>query len=96
MSEGQYDIELLPCLNTEYRVTIRAYALGQHRIQLCKGSEYNIVREACTYKGDVASHLTIELIKAKDPEALMESLAKPWNCEAKGGRIRLDNVEGDR
>ena len=34
--------------NPKYKVVVRAYTFGQFRLKLCEGTEYNLVREACT------------------------------------------------
>ena len=77
--------------NGKHLLVIRQYLYGQWRLQLCKLTEEEIVREACTYKRETAVAIKDAIHNAEDPEAYMESLAAGWNCEFKGGRIRLDN-----
>lgn len=86
----------MPCSNKAYSLAIRGYLWGQHRLQLMKGDDKHIVREACTYSSSLAGNIAMALMEADDPEAYMESLAKPWNCEGNGLRIRLDNKQADR
>jgi hypothetical protein len=78
--------------NPKYKVVVRAYTFGQFRLQLCEWFEENIVREACTYDRMTAIKVKDEIAMADDPEAYLNSLAKPWNCEYPNGRIRLDNM----
>lgn len=77
--------------NPEYDVEVWAYLLGQYRIQLSKGHPYTIVRECCTYEKGTALAVVVHLAASEDPEAYLESIAKPYNCEGPKGRIRLDN-----
>ncbi len=87
-----------------YRVRILPYNFGQFRIQLIdprfpdimSPGEGTIVREMCTYERSKANSVAVALMGARDPEEVAESYAQPYNCEGKGGRIRLDNVPGDR
>lgn len=87
-----------------YRVRVRAYLFKQFRIQLIDEripdplteGEGTIVRELCTYQAHTAGTVAARIAAAADPEAEAETFAKPHNCESKGGRIRLDNVPGDR
>lgn len=91
--------------NDEYSILIRPYAFGQYRIQLTNVTRPalgapeghgDIVREMCTYKADTMREVTKGLAAAGDPEAYCETLVRPYNCEYKGGRIRLDNRPDDR
>ena len=87
-----------PCTAPGYTVVIWRYLQGQYRIQLWRGPDDppEICRELCTYNQAKADEVADLLRDAPDPEAWCEALARPWNCEGPGGRIRLDNVEGDR
>lgn len=85
--------------NPRYSVTVWPYLLGQFRIQLEDHSNPtfgplghgDIIRELCTYKKSTME-LTVEAFRlSEDPPTYAESLAKPWNCEDSGGRIRLDS-----
>ena len=86
--------------NPKYSIEVFKYLLGQFRVQLifegqedpffcCRG----IVRQMCTYKHETLVTTIHNLRSSKDPEEYCEGLAKPWNCEGSGGRIRLDNTE---
>ena len=102
---GRYDnLPRYQCLNGRHFVLVQRYVLGQFRLQLCDkerpdSSGYDgasIVREMCTYDSRKAVEVLGELLGAADPEKAAQGFAKPWNCEHPGGRIRLDNREGDR
>lgn len=91
--------------NPDYTVLVHGYFLGQFRIQLTDRTlpapgapegHGDIVRELCTYKPEIMEQTLAELAAAADPPSYCESKARPWNCEYPGGRIRLDNVPGDR
>lgn len=84
-------------VNGEYRVEVWSYAFGQYRIILMRRDDpITMVRQMCTYKRGMFTKTVIELASAGDPESYCEALAKPWNCEAPGARIRLDNTPEDR
>lgn len=85
--------------NTRYSIAVWAYLLGQYRIQIedhfnptfAPNGHGDIIRELCTYSKS-KMELTVEAFRlSNDPPAYAESLAKPWNCEDAGGRIRLDS-----
>lgn len=85
--------------NPRYSITVWSYLLGQYRIQLedhfnptsAPAGHGDIIRELCTYKKSMME-LTAEAFRLSDhPPTYAESLAKPWNCEGPGGRIRLDS-----
>lgn len=87
-------------LSPHHTVLVRSFLLGQYRIQLTdkrQPDDYapeghgTICRELCTYEYTVALATVLDLQACIDPEAHCEALAKPWNCEYPGGRIRLDN-----
>lgn len=98
-------LEVLPDQMTSktHTLLIQGYAYGQFRIQLTRlgGLEDrtappghgSIVRELCTYSGQTAGSVALLLRLSSDPEGACELLAKPWNCEYPGGRIRLDNTK---
>lgn len=93
--------------NPRYGVIVRPYLFGQLRFQLYNDNfdgidadpahgRGEIVRQMCTYSPiNAAMHLD-KLCKAEDPEAYCEGLARIWNCEHPGGRIRLDNRPEDK
>lgn len=91
--------------NPNYTVLVRNYMLGQFRIQLTdvrrtdprapKGHG-QIVQEMCTYRSSTCATTVASLRNSEDPLKLARSWAKPYNCETKGGRIRLDNRPEDR
>ena len=83
-------------------ILVRAYAIGQFRIQITDISQGtgilgappghgDIVQEMCTYKSHTMVRAVAELMSVKDPVKLARSWAKPHNCEFPGGRIRMDN-----
>ena len=88
--------------NADYRVRVRRYLLGQLRIQLVditrddvlapKGAGV-IVREMCSCSPTTALDRSKALAEAVDPEALAATWVTPYNCEAPGHRIRLDNTQ---
>lgn len=84
---------------------VKLALLGQWRIVLCErprgpagdGFEEwqghgSIVRQCCTYDVVTAVLTLAAIVAAEDPDAYLESLARPWNCDYPGGRIRLDNL----
>ena len=86
-------------------ILVWPYLLGQYRIQLTRIDQRDpfapaghggIVEQMCTYKPARAAEIVLALIVQDDPEAFVRSLARPWNCDGPGGRIRLDNEPGDR
>lgn len=84
--------QILPCAHVDYGVVVYPYALGQFRIQIVDANNaFNVHREMCTYKWDTARSTVTQLIESDDPLGTAETFATPWNCEYKGGRIRLDN-----
>ncbi len=83
-----------------YTLIVRPYLCGQYRLQLCDREQPDpyapeghgaIVRECCTYRRQVMARTVSELAGADDPVAYLESLARPWNTEFPGDRIRLDS-----
>lgn len=73
-----------------YTIQVWPFLFGQFRIQLCANGDPSPVRQLCTYKMATAIAVTAALAKSEDPEAYCRSLERPWNFEAPGGRIRLD------
>ena len=91
--------------NESYTVLVRIFLFGQYRIQLTcldQPDPYapighgSIVRELDSYDQTQAILTCLRLRESEDPEAYCESLAKPFNCEYPGGRIRLDNTPDSR
>lgn len=91
--------------NPRYSILVWPYAFGQYRIQLTDTTRQapfapaghgEIIRELCTYSPETMKQVVAELRQAGDPESVCQSLARPWNCEYIGGRIRLDNTKEDR
>lgn len=93
--------EVLPDQMTSknHTLIVMPYLFGQFRVQLTRldrpdtfapPGHGSIVRELCTYDPHLAGHVVFLLRLSADPEASCEELAKPWNCEYPGGRIRLD------
>lgn len=88
--------------NPRYELQVWNYAFGQYRLMLLRpdmrdGLGYpTIVRQMCTYKIGTVGDVVAAIREHEDPEAYCESLARWYNCEHKGGRIRLDNTEEDR
>jgi hypothetical protein len=78
--------------NGHHLLIIREFLIGQWRLQLCFQTEELIVREACTYKREVAVAVKDAYLQSGLPEVYFESLSKPWNCEGPEQRIRLDNT----
>lgn len=83
------------CINKDYKVVARAFTFRQFRLQLLRKhfatGQFEIVREMCTYELMTAITMRDGICSCTRPEEYMESFARPWNCEVKGGRIRLDN-----
>ena len=86
--------------NKDYAVQVWPYLFGQFRIQLFQRStpdgEGGLVREMCTHQSETTVKISLDLKQSPDPEAFCESLARPWNCEGPGARIRLDSQPSDR
>lgn len=89
--------------NSNYKVEVWPYLLGQFRFKLVKigapslsHDDGEVVRELCTYKIPTMTKTLCDLMKSPDPEAYCEALVEPWNSEGPGDRIRLDNREEDR
>ncbi len=80
--------------NRKYYLMVWPYLGGQFRIHLIPKWSKNPIRECCTYKMGTAIEVTGKLSQATDPEAFLQSLATPENCEGPGGRIRLDPPKG--
>lgn len=90
-----FDVSPLSMRNSDYHVEVWPYLLGQFRIMLMKAGTVDIVRQACTYQMDRMARVVVALVLSEDPPAYLESLARPWNCEFPGDRIRLDNHAPD-
>lgn len=74
---------------------IHGYLFGQYRLQLWKGDDWkdqhaSPAQEACTYSEDKAHLVAAFVLWSRRPLDLLRSYAHPGNCEAEGGRIRLD------
>ena len=90
-------------VNTQYSLEVWAYMFGQFRTKLYDHNKpdsmtpngASVVRECCTYLPTTQAQITLDLSRSHDPEALLTALERPWNCEGKGGRIRLDNKPED-
>lgn len=100
-----YEVRPENMKNRDYSVLVYAYALGQYRIKLTSVAapdryapegHGSIVREMCTYSMLRMEAVVACIRHAVDPELECEIFAEPWNCEQKGGRIRLDNHPEDR
>lgn len=96
-----YAMALTGLINAAYTVLVKGNFGGQFRIQLTDVAKPDpgappghgsIVRELCTYKQATAVETTTAIAMSLDPEGYCEGLARPWNCEYEGGRIRLDNT----
>lgn len=81
--------------NGKHLIVVREFLFGQFRLQLCKGDEFGIVRECCTYQRPSAVMVKDLLLNSEDPEAALQDFAKPWTCEGPGLRIRLDSKPED-
>ena len=97
--------EVRACRNPTRTVFVRLGMFGQFQVVLCEtprpgGIDWHghgeILRQACTYNGVRALELTLTLAASVDPDGYLESLARPWNCEHPGGRIRLDTTPDER
>ncbi len=88
--------ERLTCKNDRYEIFIVPYTFDQYRIQICDNTILvddlpNIIREMCTYQETTKIKVVKDLIESEDPLITADTYAKPYNCEGRGGRIRLDN-----
>ena len=86
-----------------HKTEVWRYLLGQHRIKLVRlgaptasHHEGEVVRELCTYRAATLDMTLDALQETANPEGYCEALERPWNCDGRGGRIRLDNRLEDR
>jgi len=91
--------------NEDFTILVFHFLLGQFRIKItdlrlpdltAPEGHGSIVQELCTYQHATLARVITELRHSPDPLELARSWAKPFNCEYRGGRIRLDNQPSDR
>lgn len=82
--------------NQNYRIEVWPGDIGQLKLQLifCPHGTHGfgtVVRELITYEIDTMRHVTSKLMESTNPEACVESMARPWNIV--GNCIWLDQKE---